>query len=581
MRVEVRGIAASLGIAVGTSHVVPRLGRAARQEVADRTEEVARLRAAIEASRQEIEEAKTAFGGAEETRLVLEAQLLMHRDELLANGAIRRIEREGVNAEWALEQAVTELKAPLEAASARYFRERAQDIVHVGQHILRHLRGRQDRLALPDREVILVATDLSPADAVRLLGDGRVLGLVTELGSSTSHTALLARALQVPAVVGTGALLDRIEGSEVTVIVDGLRGRVVLDPRDEERAYAEKRGERFRRFASELKKKADEPVASKDGVAVEILANIELPAEAVAARAHGARGVGLYRSEFVFLDRDEVPSEDEQVRVYADVVEICGGRPVTFRTFDLGGDKLPRSVRVQPGPNPALGMRAIRLMSARPELLRRQVRAILRAASVGTVGLMFPMVEGPSTFRVLRGLVEACASELDAEGVARGTPEVGAMIEIPSAALLARELAQEADFVSVGTNDLVQYTLAVDRGNADVAALADPLHPAVVRLLAHVVQCGAAADTPVTMCGDMAADPVALPVVLGLGFRRISLPTVSLPFAQELVRRVEIEALMQLAVEVLESTSAAATRGLVRERLGDTLGGLWAEQGLS
>lgn len=581
MRFEVRGIPASLGIAVGPSHVVPRLGRAARQQIRDRAEEVARLRAAIEASRREIEEAKTAFAGSEETRLVLEAQLLMHRDELLANGAIRRIERDGVNAEWALEQAVAELKAPLEAASTRYFRERAHDIEHVAQHILRYLRGRQDRLALPDRSVVLVAADLSPADAVRLLGDPRVLGLVTELGSSTSHTALLARALEVPAVVGTGALLDRVDPAGEIVIVDGLRGRVVVEPRDEEREYAEKRGERFRRFASELRKKADEPVTSKDGAAVEILANIELPAEAIAARAHGARGIGLYRTEFLFLDRDEVPSEDEQAGVYADVVEVCGERPVTFRTFDLGGDKLPRSVRLAAGPNPALGMRAIRLMSVRPELLRRQVRAILRAAKGGSAALMFPMVEGPSTFRMLRGLVEACGAELDAEGIERGAPEVGAMVEIPSAALLARELAQEADFLSVGTNDLVQYTLAVDRGNAEVAPLADPLHPAVLRLLAHVAQCAQATDTPLTMCGDMAADPVALPVVLGIGYRRISLPTVSLPFAQELVRRVDLEELASLALEVLESSSAAATRALVRERLDGTLGELWAEQGLS
>ncbi len=581
MRLEIRGISASLGIAVGPSHVVPRLGRAARQQIRDRSEEVARLRAAIEASRGEIEEAKTAFGGSEETRLVLEAQLLMYRDELLANGAIRRIESDGVNAEWALEQAVAEFMAPLEAASTRYFRERAHDIEHVGQHILRHLRGRQDRLALPEGPVVLVAADLSPADAVRLLGDSRVLGLVTELGSSTSHTALLARALEVPAVVGTGTLLDRIDAAGVTVIVDGLRGRVVLEPRDEEREYAAKRGERFRRFASELRNKADEPVTSKDGEVVEILANIELPAEAIAARAHGAKGIGLYRTEFLFLDRDDVPSEDEQAGVYGDVVATFGERPVTFRTFDLGGDKLPRSVRLAPGPNPALGMRAIRLMNVRPEILRQQVRAILRAAKSGTVAFMFPMVEGPSTFRMLRGLVQACASELDAQGVERGLPTIGAMVEIPSAALLARELALEADFLSVGTNDLVQYTLAVDRGNAEVAAMADPLHPAVLRLLAHVVQCSQATETPVTMCGDMAADPVALPVVLGMGYRRISLPTVSLPFAQELVRRVKLETLASLALEVLESSSAAATRSLVRERLEGTLGGLWAEQGLS
>ena len=579
MRSERPGIAASLGIAVGPAHVIPRMGGASHHKARDASAEAERLRDAVEASRTEIETAKDAFAGGGETAFVLDAQLLMHRDDALLNAALRYVERDGVNAEWALEKAVDELKAPLEAAGSKYFRERALDIAHMGQHILRHLRGGLDRLDLPAGRVVIVATDLSPADAVRLLGDTRVCGLVTEVGSSTSHTALLARALEVPAVVGVGPVLDGIANGCDT-IVDGLRGRVVLDPRDEELEDAEKRGRRFRRFASDLRKKSEEPAKSLDGVPIALMANIELPAEAMAARAHGAQGIGLYRTEFLFLDREDAPGEDEQVAVYRDVIDACGERPIVVRTLDLGGDKLPARWRVEAGPNPALGLRAVRLTLHRPELLRTQVRAVLRAAKHGTLDLMFPLVEGPDRMRELRAVVEDCREELVREGVEHEAVRVGAMVEVPSAALMCAELAREADFLSVGTNDLVQYTLAVDRGNADVARWADPLHPAVLRLLAMIVR--GAGDTPLAMCGDMAADPIALPVVLGLGYRSFSVPAVSLPFAQELVRRVDVTELASLAEALLETTpDAPRARVAVAETLAPTLGTLWAEQGVS
>lgn len=579
MRSERPGIPASLGIAVGPAHVIPRMGGASHHKARDAAVESERLRMAVEASRAEIETAKDAFVGDGETSFVLDAQLLMHRDDALLNAALRHIVRDLLNAEWALEKAVDALKAPLEAAGSKYFRERALDITHMGQHILRHLRGGLDRLELPDGKVVIVATDLSPADAVRLLGDPRVRGLVTEIGSSTSHTALLARALSVPAVVGVGPVLDGITNGCDT-IVDGLRGRVVLDPRDEELEDATKRGKRFRRFASELRAKSEEPARTQDGVAITLMANIELPAEAMAARAHGAQGIGLYRTEFLFLDREDVPSEDEQIQVYRDVIDACGERPIVVRTLDLGGDKLPARWRVEAGANPALGLRAVRLTLHRPELLRTQIRAVLRAAQHGTLDLMFPLVEGPARMRELRGIVESCRAELIAEGTEYAEVRIGAMVEVPSAALLAEELAREADFLSVGTNDLVQYTLAVDRGNADVARWADPLHPAVVRLLAMIAK--GAGETPLAMCGDMAADPVALPVVLGLGYRSFSVPATSLPFAQELVRRVDASELRSLADALLETAPDARTaRAAVAETLAPMLGELWAEQGVS
>ncbi|HJL05774.1 MAG TPA: phosphoenolpyruvate--protein phosphotransferase [Polyangiaceae bacterium LLY-WYZ-15_(1-7)] len=574
-RVEVAGVAASLGIALGPVHVVPRGDRARRRRVRDRAAEVRRLREAIEASRAEIEAARDTLD--EETALVLDAQLLMHRDELLVDAAVKAIEELGLDAEWAVERTVDELRQPLLRSDSFYFRERAEDVAHVGQHILRHLRG--DLLRLPERPLVLVAADLSPAEAVRLLGDERVLGLVTESGSATSHTALLARALEVPAVVGVAGLLERIEGSPEAV-VDGLAGKVVLTPSAEEAAAAAQRSERYRRFANQLRARAGDAVVSRDGEEVALAANIELPREAGAACAHGAAGIGLYRTEFLYLDRDAPPSEEEQRRVYQEVLDACPGRGVTIRTFDLGGDKLPRTARFDAGPNPALGLRALRLGLRRREVLRTQLRAVLRAAADREAALMFPMVSDVGELRRARALVREVEEALDREGLPRGSVRVGAMIEVPSAALLAGQLLAQADFLSVGTNDLVQYTLAVDRSNPDVAPLGDPAHPAVLQLLARVVEAGRVHGKPVAMCGDMAADPIALPVVLGLGFRRLSMPLGSLPFAQETVRRVAMSELAPLAEEALAMESGAEVRDRVREQLRDALGELWVEQGL-
>ncbi|MCB9614698.1 MAG: phosphoenolpyruvate--protein phosphotransferase [Sandaracinus sp.] len=577
-RLEVPGIAASLGVVVGSVHVVPRAGRAPRRRATDRAREVERLRSALEATRADLQAARD--GLDEEMGLVLDALLLMHSDRLFVDATVERIERDGLVAEWALERTLASLKAPLLASPNRYFRERADDLEHVGAHVLRHLRGEQDRWVLPERELVLVAADLSPADAARILGDARVLGLVTEAGSATSHTALLARALEVPAVVGVRGLLDRLEGAP-DAIVDALRGRVVVAPEAGERADAVERGARFLRFTHTLRDRTGEPARTRDGHDVEVLANIELPAEAGAARAHGAPGIGLYRTEFLYLGRGNAPDEEEQLEVYRSVVEAAEGGPVVLRTFDLGGDKLPSGLRIPTGPNPALGLRALRLSLRRPGLFRAQVRAVLRAAASGDVRLLLPLVTTVGELRAARRRIEEYAQELAHEGVEHRIPRIGAMVEVPAAALRAEALAAEADFLSVGTNDLVQYTLAADRGDPGVAELADPLEPAVLELLRRVVAAGSSQDVPVSMCGDMAADPVALPLVLGLGFRRLSVPLAALPFVHETVRRVDVGALGTLVEAALAQDGAAEVRALIRDALASDLGGLWAEQGVT
>ena len=582
---ELRGIAASLGVASGPVYVLPSAEHPTRRRISNPDAQIARLRQAIEESHAEIESAKAALSTelGEESALVLDAQLLMHRDQLLVESACRVIVDDNVNAEWALRRTIDKLRVPLLTSGSRYFRERADDIEHVGRHILRKLMSPHSHLALDlPGPRILVARDLSPADAVRLLADpsDRILGLITELGSATSHTSLLARALEVPAVVGVSSVISQIH-NDVPTIVDGLRGIVVASPNDKELEAARARGERYGRFVAELAARRDEPTATIDGHSVTFLANIELPIEALAASAHGARGVGLFRTEFLYLGRNTPPTEDEQLAIYQNVLEATEPQRVVVRTFDLGGEKLPKSERLPAAPNPALGLRAFRLAVRRPTLLKAQLRAILRASAQGAIEVMFPMVGSVEELRQAKELVRTCRDELAAEGLPHGELPVGMMIEVPSAALLADHLVKEVDFVSVGTNDLIQYTLAADRSNPEVAHLATPLDPAVLRLLNMTAEAASRAGARISMCGDMAADPFALPLVLGLGFQELSVPVAALPLAAEVVRRLSMEELREAAQEAVLAPSAAAVRRMIRDRFSDALGELWQEQGLS
>lgn len=573
-RETILGIPASLGVGVGRSFVVPRPGRALRRHVSDREAEVERLRKAIEEGREEIERARDALVGESEVSLVLDAQLLLHSDAMLADAAYQLIRESGVGAEWAVEQTVETLSAPLRASTARYFRERAEDVAHVGRHLLRHLRG-DGELTLPtSREVVLFAADLSPAEAARVFAESGLIGVVLEAGSATSHTALLARALEVPAVVGARGALDRVlSGDEV--VVDGIRGRVLIGPDEEERQSADDRAGRYRAFARGLLERRAEPVATKDGVEITVRANLELPEEIELAQTHGARGVGLYRTEFLLLHRGAAPDEGAQVALYREVTEEMAPAPVVFRIFDLGGDKLPPGQRLARGPNPAMGLRAMRLLRRRPELLRTQVRALLRAASAGDLRVMFPMIAGLADLREAKAFVRQCADELESEGVEHRVPPLGCMVEVPAAALRVSRLAAETDFLSVGTNDLVQYTLAADRTDPEVAEVASPLDPAVLTLLGQIAR--GAEGTALSMCGDMASDPLALPLVLGLGYRSLSVAVGSLPLVLEVVRQLDLGELEKLAAEACDADDAQAVAALVRERCGEPLGQLWRE----
>lgn len=578
-----RGVPASHGMAVGPVKVL-RHGAVVvpmrRIEPSEFDGEELRLRAAIDASRQEIESVRDALEKAAGTDygLILDAHLLMHRDELVVDGAVRAIREEGVNAEWALRRTIDDLKRRLGSAGAAYFQDRALDVEHVGQHILRWLMGAATPCPPIDASTILVCDDLTPADAAKFL-DSPVIALVTELGSAASHTAILARTLEIPAVVGVTGVMEHVVDDDV-IVVDALHGLVVLEPDRAERFRAQERARRYQAFLQGLRSKREAAVETKDGERVCLQANVEFPAEAPLAIDAGADGIGLYRTEFLFLDRPSPPSEDEQAEVYSQIVRVMNPRTVTFRTYDLGGDKLPGSSQLARSPNPALGLRALRLSLAMPELFEEQLRAILRASCDGPTRLMFPLVSNVDELRRARAIVARVVEELRFEGTAVPDVPVGIMVEVPSAALVADVLARECEFFSVGTNDLIQYTLALDRTNPQVAYLARPLEPAILRLLDMVSRAARAHGIDLAMCGDMAADPFALPVVVGLGYRNLSMAYASIPLAREVLGRIDSARAHEVAAMALECDSADSVHRLVLEHFSGALGDLWIEEGL-
>jgi len=559
---RIKGIAASIGIAVGPARVVGQGRRDLsyhRIPKADISSELARFEHAVSKSRAEIDAAKQKLmqeHGSTHAP-ILDVYLLMHRDALLIDAISDAIRREAINAEWALSQVAERLKRPLLEDASSYFRERARDIEHVQEHLLRQLRGERRSEPSSAGPTVLIARDLSPADAVHMLAPPTV-GLVTEMGAGSSHTAILARTFGVPAVVGVGPLQIAIADDEI-VLVDGFAGEVTVGPSSAERVTAEERRDRFTAF---LRAQRFTTAVTRDGVSISVTANAELPGEAQAALDHGAEGIGLYRTEFICLDRFEPPSEDEQFETYRAVARALAPRRVVFRTFDWRGDKRLRTRE--------LGERE-RIWS------KTQIKALLRASAEGSVAVMFPMVATVGEFRSARMLVEQCRSELDDAGIESDIP-IGMMVEVPAAALLAERFAEHADFFAVGTNDLAHFALAFDRqaGRGGV----DPLDPAVLQLLARTVAAARRADIACSMCGDMAADPVALGLALGLGYREISVPVSVVPLARAVVHNIDLAAAESAAHDALGCDSADAVRALLVERLDACLGALWREQGI-
>jgi phosphotransferase system enzyme I (PtsI) len=486
-----------------------------------------------------------------EEAAILKAHVLMLEDADFHERIEERLERSLENIEWVVWSVSHEIKERILAAADPYLRERASDVSDVAARLIRTLLAVK-RVSLADiaSDVILVGHDLLPSD-VLAMNRKRVKGIVTESGSRTSHTAILARAFDIPAVLGLSGITGEIKDRE-KLVVNGSSGEVIAGPDRAALARYQKAASRYRKSVSLLRETRDLPAQTVDGRRVVLKANIEVPEEISQALRCGAEGIGLYRSEFLFLTPGQATEEEEQYQAYRQVVQGMGSLPVTIRTLDLGGDKLLPDAQFLDEKNPLLGWRAIRLSLARPEVFKTQLRALLRAGTDGNLKIMFPMISGLEELDQALAILEEAKSECRRRGDAHAASiEVGAMIEIPAAAMTADILAERADFFSIGTNDLIQYTLAVDRGNEKVGHLAQPSHPAVLRLVKRIIDCAHERGITASLCGELAGDPSAAALLLGLGLDEFSMTSQSIPAVKQIIRQVDMESCRTLAREAL------------------------------
>jgi phosphotransferase system enzyme I (PtsI) len=566
-----RGTAVSAGLAMGRALVVERdAAPVFRLSIpASRVErEVARLEAALEVSREQLRAVKDRLSqevGAPHA-YIFDAHLLMLDDPLLRERAREIVREQQVNAEWALRMVSEQLHELFSGFSDAYLRERSTDLDDVIGRVQLNLRGSAEAPSLahlPGR-FVLVAGDLRPSEAAELDWD-KVLAVATDVGSSTYHTAIIARSLGIPAVVGLKDATRRIPPGSL-VVVDGSRGEVVVEPTEPALDGFRLVQEEYRREEARLQATRELPARTSDGVEVRLEANVEFPEEAATARLYGAAGIGLFRSEYLLGRSLRWPTEEQQLDVYRRLIEQMHPYPVTVRTWDVGLEVL--GPLVSGGPNPALGERALRLLPRSPEPFRVQLRALLRAAVHGPVRIMFPFVSGVSDLRAALALLEQARSELRSEGTAfREDISVGINLEVPSAAVVADLLAGEVDFFSVGTNDLIQYLLAVDRTDPRVSALYEPLHPAVLRTLAQIARAAREHERPLALCGEMAGQPLEAVLLVGLGFRELSMAPSAIPRVKAALRAVREEEARTLAERCLALATCEEITRLVRAEL--------------
>src|SRR5215468_4027083 len=571
---EVRrqGLGVSPGIAFGRAYLIGRDTLKAPRHHIERDDvdtEVARLYKAIAASDKQLARIKERLASENESdyHIITAHQMMLH-DEHLVGAAVGYIRGELINAEWGLRRAVDDIAGVFDRMQDDYLRERRSDVEFVFERVLRSLLGRETGPVLPPPDAIVVAYDLSPADTAQL-HKAAVAGMITDAGGKTSHTAIIARAHEIPAVVGLENITELVETDD-RLLIDGGSGIVIVNPTPS--TVAEFRDEQRRQVAAgaALHAMRDLPGVTLDGSDIALLCNIDGPDEIEDALDYGAMGVGLFRTEYLFMSRDDPPDEERHYQTAVDVLRRLGGKPATIRTYDLGADKLApflEEAELQEV-NPALGLRSIRLCLSqlgRP-MFKAQLRGLLRASAHGPLQIMFPMISGVAELRAAKAVVDEVKLELQQEGQAFDEHvKLGIMIEMPSAALSADFLAEECDFFSIGTNDLIQYTMAVDRVNEYVSYLYEPLHPSLLRLLGEVARAAHAVGIPVAVCGEMAGEPMIAPVLIGLGIRELSMSAVSVPEVKALIRATrtpEAEALVQ---RIAKLGTAAEVRAMVAD----------------
>lgn len=561
---ELKGIAASPGIAIGPLYPidVAQFGipefRIARKQMA---KELKRFDDAVDRAKRQVRVLRRKQrgmppGAAEELGYILDAYMQMLSGSRLVRGARDRIETRGQNAEAAMRDEMENIAKGFEDLADDYLAGRADDVREVGRRVIRNLtESNRDPFSTVPQGAILVAESFSPADTAQM-NPASVAGFATVLGGAQGHTGILARSLGLPAVLGVPDLMRQVQAG-TPAILDGTAGRLVLNPAPALAGAYRARAQKLTRERRRLEALRDVPAVTTDGVEISLEANVDLPAEAAMAVDSGAAGVGLFRTEFMFMNSETAPDENAQYETLANVVRQMGGRPVTIRTIDLGGEKMAASLRgvVPESTNPALGLRAIRLSLNQPKLMEAQLCAILRAGAHGPIRVLLPMVTTPGEVRQVRDAMVRMARRLKRRGIAYADPmpPLGVMIEVPGAALAADALARVSDFFAIGTNDLTMYTLAIDRADEQVAHLYNPLHPAVLRLLEFSVQAALRARIPVSVCGEIAGDPFYSALLIGLGVRDLSMAATALPRVKQRIRSLEHSAAAARARMIMES----------------------------
>jgi phosphotransferase system enzyme I (PtsI) len=567
-----KGINASPGICIGRAYLVDREG----VEVINKycilekhvKSEVKRFKGAVQNAKVELRAIIENSPEALQKAQILETHVLLLNDKLLYGRTIETIEKEHVNAEWALKTVVTRIKSAFEEMTDPYLKERVSDIVHVSDLIMRNLLGAEVKdLGQIDKRVILVAHDLSPADTSRINLE-RIQGVITDLGGKTSHTGIIARTLEIPAVVGLEIATRRINNDDL-LIVDGTTGTVIIDPSENTLVAYEDRKTQYERRQAVITRESRLETKTTDGRHYQVLGNIEMPEEVVAVINYGGDGIGLYRTEFQYLNRPSFPSENELLESYKDVIEVMAPKPVVIRTLDINGDKALSTGTMPAESNPALGLRAIRYCLKRPDVFRTQLRAILRAAVHGDVRILIPMIATYFEIRETKRLLDEAAAGLEKDGLPyKREVRIGAMIEVPSAVAIADLIADEVDFFSIGTNDLIQYTLAIDRGNLQVAHLFQPLDPAILRMIKRTADVAGEKGIPVHMCGEMANSPLYAPLLLGMGLEDLSMNPQAIPAVKRMIRSISLSDSRMLIPDVFACKTAKQTFELLRNAYG-------------
>ncbi len=566
-----KGIGVSPGIAIGRAVIIEkRVASVYRVPIRDEEVdgEVTRFMEALEKTRDELLELKQKVSRSmgDEYASIFDAHAMIVSDASFADKVVQKIEEEQVNAEWALSEVEEELQARFASFDDDYLRERVADVKDVSQRVLVNLQGiAHHDVSEITHDVVILADDLTPSDTIHF-NRRPIVGFATEAGGRTSHTSIIAKSLFMPAIIGVPRLTKIVDNDEL-VIVDGYEGTIVVNPT--QAMVSEYRGRVTRHEEQEKKLLGNRNVAAvtKDNIQISLQANIELIEELEDAVKYGAEGIGLYRSEFLYISKSPLlPTEEEHFNVYRRLAESVAPNWCVIRTFDLGGKKVAATITGKKEDNPVLGLRALRLCMRHRDMFKTQLRALLRASAFGKIKIMFPLVSGVQELRQVKTLVRELMTELDAENIAYNKDlKIGIMIEVPSAAVVADLLATEADFFAIGTNDLIQYSLAIDRANENVSYLYEPLHPALLRLIKGVIDAGKRAGIPVSMCGEMASDPIYAVILLGLGLEIFSMNPSNVPVVKDVIRNVRYRDCRRIAEIALQKKTAQEIEEFVIE----------------